>query len=66
MATTACVPSTINGPVLLNANTDGVEFNGNSVNGPATISGTTGTLPSQDTGSVEATGNETTGPLTIQ
>jgi hypothetical protein len=64
-ATGGCAGNTFTGPVDLTSNKAGVEFNGNTVDGPLTISGTTGTLPAPDTGSVHAEGNTVTGPSRI-
>ncbi len=64
-ATGPCAGNTISGPASLTNNRGGVEFNGNKVSGPLTISGTTGTLPTPDTGSVHATGNTVHGPVRI-
>jgi hypothetical protein len=64
-ATGPCDGNTITGPAKLTDNQGGVEFNGNVVGGPLTISGTSGTLPPPDTGSVHATGNTVNGPTHI-
>jgi MBG domain (YGX type) len=62
-ATGACAGNTITAPVELTGNKAGVEFDNNVVNGPLTISGTTGSLPAPDTGSVHAEGNTVSGPI---
>jgi hypothetical protein len=62
-ATGACAGNTISGPASLTDNTAGVEFNGNQVHGPLTITGTTGSLPPPDSGSVHAEGNTVNGPI---
>jgi hypothetical protein len=64
-ATGPCAGNTISGPANLTDNQGGVEFNDNVVNGPLTISGTTGALPPPDTGSVHAAGNTVNGPTRI-
>jgi hypothetical protein len=64
-ATGPCAGNTISGPANLADNQGGVEFNDNVVNGPLTISGTTGALSPPDTGSVHAVGNTVTGPSRI-
>jgi len=64
-ATGPCAGNMIMGPGSLTNNTAGVEFNANSVFGPLTISGTTGTLPPPDTGSVHAADNTVYGPSSI-
>jgi len=64
-ATGACAGDTISGPVDLESNTAGVEFNGNTVGGPLTIKNTSGTLPPPDLGSVHAQGNTVSGPVKI-
>jgi sugar lactone lactonase YvrE len=65
-ATDVCAGNTFTGPVSITDNTAGVEFNGNRVIGPLTITGTSGTLPAPDTGPVHASGNAVLGPTTIQ
>ena len=64
-ATGPCAGNTITGPVTLTDNEGGVEFNGNRLNGPLRISGTTGPLPPPDTGSLHAVGNTVSGPTKI-
>ena len=52
--------------MTLTGNKAGVQFNGNTVTGPVTITGNTGMLPPPDIGSVHAVGNTITGPAKIQ
>jgi hypothetical protein len=42
-----------------------VEFDHNIVNGPLTITDTTGTVPPPDTGSLVDVGNKVSGPVNI-
>jgi hypothetical protein len=65
-ATGPCAGSTFNGTVSITGNSDGVEFNGNTVTAGVTITGNTGSLPPPDTGSVHAVGNTILGPKNIQ
>jgi hypothetical protein len=43
--TLGCSGNTIDGPVSITSNTDGVTFDNNMVDGPLTISGNSGSLP---------------------
>ncbi len=62
----ACAGNTITGPADLVRNAGGVEFDHNTVNGPLTITGTTGTVPPPDTGSLVDVGNHVHGPIRIR
>ena len=42
-----------------------MEFDNNTVNGPLTITHTTGTVPPPDTGSLVDVGNKVSGPVHI-
>jgi hypothetical protein len=61
----ACAGNTINAPAELTANSGGVEFDHNTVNGALTITGTTGTVPPPDSGSLVDVGNHVNGPIHI-
>jgi hypothetical protein len=52
--------------VAITSNTSGVEFDYNSVNGPLTITGNTGSVPPPDTGPVVAIGDTVTKAENVQ
>jgi hypothetical protein len=60
-----CAGNTVTGPVNLNGNSAGVEFDGNTVTGPVTIAGTTGSLAAPDIGSVDTNANKVSGPFHV-
>jgi extracellular elastinolytic metalloproteinase len=63
---TACAGNTIGSKAVITNNLGGVEFIGNTVKGPLTITGNTGTLPPPDTGTLDVAENTVKGQVTIQ
>ncbi|MEA2293397.1 MAG: hypothetical protein QOE86_1036, partial [Solirubrobacteraceae bacterium] len=62
----ACAGNILSGSASITSGLGGVEFDGNTVRGPLTITGNTGTLPPPDVGPVEARGNKVSGTTRIQ
>lgn len=61
-----CPGNRFTGPVRITGNNGGVIFDRNTVNGPLTIAGNTGTLPAPHSGTVAAIGNTVSGKTDIQ
>ncbi|HEY5198296.1 MAG TPA: Ig-like domain-containing protein [Solirubrobacteraceae bacterium] len=64
--TPACAGNRISGSATLSNNTAGVEFDGDTVGGSASVLGNTGSVPPPDTGSVRAVGDHVSGSSHIQ